>query len=62
MAVRKKNPIFFFVFILIFILVLSIGGYSVYQSYQMAPMDKTKIKINIKTKKNIGFFLRTAIT
>lgn len=40
MAVRKKNPIFFFVFILILVVVLSIGGYSAYQSYQMAPMDK----------------------
>lgn len=46
MAVRKKNPIFFLLVILIFAAIIGVGGYSWYQSYESSPVDKNaKIEI-----------------
>lgn len=39
MAIKKKNPIFFLLFVAILVLVLTIGGYKWYQYYQISPVD-----------------------
>lgn len=39
MAVRKKNPIFFFLFLIVFLLVVGFGVYVWYQSYLQSPAD-----------------------
>ncbi len=39
MAIKKKNPIFFLLFLAVLILVLTIGGYKWYQTYQFSPVD-----------------------
>ncbi len=39
MAIKKKNPVFFLLFVAFLVLALSIGGYKWYQSYEMSPAN-----------------------